>query len=386
MTVEGGTGEPKARKGIGNRRLVARGAYGLGATFAAATLLAACGSGTTSGSSAGSTSSSSTTSGTSASTKGAASGSPYKVSATWSKVGPTPHFTGVDPTTGHVFVSNLAAGTVTVLATSGSPVATVKTGGTVHTVMVDAKTGRTYVTDIKRGLLDVIDASTNKVLTEIPVGAHLHGLAVSSSLQEAVVTDVSTSKVYVVSTATDKVLTPGGIPVGANPWGVTIDAATHTAYVANTGMDPFASTATGKVNPAGSTVSVVNLLTDKVTQTIPVGPHPWNLVVTPSGTVYVGVVGTKKVAVIQGGKVVADIAVPGAPHGIGYSPSNGYVFVADSTTGQVSVIDTHTNKVVQNVKVGKDPQGLSVDTATGAVYVANQKAQSVSVLSPSAKG
>ena len=89
---------------------------------------------------------------------------------------------------------------------------------------------------------------------------------------------------------------------------------------------------------------------------------------------------------IRGGRVVADIAVPGAPHGIGYLPSNGYVFVADSTTGQTSVIDTHTNKLVQNLKVGTDPQGLSVDTATGAVYVADQKAQSVTVLSPSPKG
>ena len=43
--------------------------------------------------------------------------STYHVAATWAPVGPTPHFPGADPKLHKLFVSNLAAGTLTVIDT-----------------------------------------------------------------------------------------------------------------------------------------------------------------------------------------------------------------------------------------------------------------------------
>ncbi len=306
----------------------------------------------------------------------------YSLQATWSAVGPTPHFTAVLPSAHKVFATNLGAGTVTVLSSSGKKLGQVHTGGTVHTVMVDRKNRMVYVTDIARGYLDVINGATNALTAQIHVAKHLHGLAVSNRLGLAVVTDVALSKAYVVNIRTNKVLTPAGIAVGANPWGVAIDPKADLAFVANTGVDPFASSPSLANNPAGDSVSVVNLRTDRVISTITVGPHPWNLVVGRSGTVYVGVVGTKRVAVIRSDKVVTDIPVPGTPHGIGYWRSRGLIFVNDTSTNQTSVIQASSAKVVQNISVGSQPQGLSVNPANGKVYVANQAAQTVSVLAP----
>lgn len=307
----------------------------------------------------------------------------YAVSGTWKDVGPTPHFSAVDTKTGEVLVTNLSAGTITALSSSGQVTGTFHTGGTVHTVMVDQATDTAYVTDIQRGYLDVLDLATGKVSAEIPVASHLHGLAVSNRLHEAVVTDVSTNKAYVIDTLTNKVVTPAGIPVGPNPWGVAIAPRSGLAYVTNTGIDPFAASPGAQKNPAGDSVSVVNLQTDKVIRTVVVGPHPWNAVVDRSGDVYVGVAGANKVAVLDGAKVVKDIPVPAGPHGIAYDPRSGLVFVNDSLANQTSVISTDSKSVIQEVTVGAQPQGISVNPLSGAVYVANQKSQTVSVLAPS---
>lgn len=309
----------------------------------------------------------------------------YTVSNTWNEVGPTPHFTGVDYRLHRVFVSNLAAGTLTVLSTAGTPLATITLGGVLHTVEVDQTTGMVYVTDIKRGYLDVVNAATYRIVAELPVGAHLHGLAVSQRLHEAVVTDVAQSRIYLVDLTTNTVLTPAGIAVGPNPWGAAIDASHHLAYIADTGMDPFAAPGTPTTNPAGDTVTVVNLTTDQVVATIPVGAHPWNLVVTPDGTVYVGVQGTGQVAALRAGRVITDIPVGASPHGVAYDPTRHEIFVNNSNSNTVSIIDTHTNAVVQTVAVGTQPQGVAVDPTTGDVYVANQASGSVTVLSPQQK-
>ncbi len=306
---------------------------------------------------------------------------PYQVSHTWTQVGPTPHFSGVDIRLHKVFVSNLAQGTVTVLnSRTGQRLATIQLGGVVHTVMVDQKTQRVYVTDIARGRLDVINAKTDQLLTEIPVAKHLHGLAVSQRLHEAFVTDIATSRGYVVNTRTNTVLTPQGIAVGPNPWGVAVLAKTRTLYVANTGINLFPAA----VNPAGDTVSVINLRTLTVTRTIPVGPHPWNLVANPqTGLVYVGVSAANQVAVIRGNRVIGDIPVGKSPHGMALDPKLHRLFVNDSASNAVSIIDTQTNRLAQkNLAVGRQPQGISVNPKTGRVYVVNQASQTVSVLSP----
>lgn len=299
----------------------------------------------------------------------------YHVVATW-PAGSTPHFPGVDPQLHKLFVSNLAAGTLTVIDTrTGKISGTIKLGGTVHTVVVDAKTQRVYVTDIARGYLDVINARTDAVIKELPVGAHLHGLAVSNRLHEAFVTDVAQSRLYVVNTLTNKVVNPAGLAVGANPWGVAVDAGTHTAYVANTGV-----TLTGTVDPAGDSVSVVNLSTMTVTKTITVGPHPWNVATDPrTNTIYVGVAGSGQVAVIRNGAVVTDIAVGKSPHGVALDRKLGVLFVNNSLSNTVSIINVAADTVSATVKVGSQPQGVAVGPK-GTAYVVNQKSGTVSVL------
>ncbi len=323
-------------------------------------------------------------------TSGVASAQPiaesYHVVSTWDSVGPTPHFSGVDARLHKVFVSNLAAGTVTVLnSETGALISTIPLGGTVHTVAVDQQNQRVYVTDIQRGRLDVINARTDAVIAEIPVAAHLHGLVVSQRLHEAFVTDISLSKVYAIDIKNDKVIDPAGISVGPNPWGVSVNPRTKTLYVANTGIDPYAGTThnSQSINAAGNSVSVINLRTMSVITTVTVGPHPWNVIADPqNGLVYVGVSAANEVAVLQHNRVVDDIPVGDSPHGVVIDYRNHTLLVNNSISDTVSVINTSSNEVTQTISVGTQPQGISVDQHTGEAYVVNQASATVTVLKP----
>src|SRR5262249_29245234 len=68
------------------------------------------------------------------------------------------------------------------------------------------------------------------------------------------------------------------------------------------------------------------------------------------------------------------VPVGSSPTGIGVSPSGGRVYVANTASGTVSVIDTATNSVVSGgtLPVGTSPTGIAVSPSGLVVYVATQ--------------
>jgi YVTN family beta-propeller protein len=56
------------------------------------------------------------------------------------------------------------------------------------------------------------------------------------------------------------------------------------------------------------------------------------------------------------------------------------VYVSNSTSNTVSVVNTATNSVIATVPVGTGPQGLAVNPTGTRVYVVNAGAGSVSVI------
>jgi YVTN family beta-propeller protein len=133
---------------------------------------------------------------------------------------------------------------------------------------------------------------------------------------------------------------------------------------------------------------VINVSTNKVIANIAVGLYPYGVAYDPSnGYVYVTNEGSNNVSVINvsTNKVIANIAVgyaqvgPG-PQGAAYDPSNGYVYVTDGGSDEVSVINGSTNKVIANIAVEYGPRGAAYDSSNGYVYVANIYSNSVSVI------
>jgi YVTN family beta-propeller protein len=95
-------------------------------------------------------------------------------------------------------------------------------------------------------------------------------------------------------------------------------------------------------------------------------------------TVFSSEIGT---ANAQGYSVIATIPVGNNPFGVAINPTNGLVYVANSDSGTVSVIDPKTNTVVTTIPVGSSPTGVAINPTNGLVYVTNDSSNTVSVVS-----
>ncbi|SFV08177.1 carboxypeptidase regulatory-like domain-containing protein [Alicyclobacillus macrosporangiidus] len=132
-------------------------------------------------------------------------------------------------------------------------------------------------------------------------------------------------------------------------------------------------------NAAANTVSVIDVNTNSVVSTIPVGTYPCDIAYG-NGFVYVVNVSSNTVSVINAttNKVVKTISVGSAPTSAAFG--NGMVYVTNSYSNTVSVINATTNAVVATVAVGNRPN--SVTFGNGMVYVVNGDSHTVSVIDP----
>jgi YVTN family beta-propeller protein len=136
------------------------------------------------------------------------------------------------------------------------------------------------------------------------------------------------------------------IPVGPQPQGVVVSPNSETVYVANIGS---------------ASVSVINAATNMVTLTIPVGNSPDGLAITPDGTtLYVANNADNTVSVIatSNNSVTATVAVPERPAGPVVSPDGTQVYVSHpylphQYKSTVSIIDTANNQVSTPINFGK---------------------------------
>lgn len=139
----------------------------------------------------------------------------------------------------------------------------------------------------------------------------------------------------------------------------TAFAAPH-AYVANNGAN---------------TVSVIDVSTNAVVQTIPVGSNPTGLAVTPDGNrVYVANYASNDVSVIDTSTniVVATIPVPGTSYGVAVTPDGSRVYVANHHPQRISVISTAANTVINDIPLAIKPFQIAITPDGSTVYVTCQ--------------
>ena len=113
---------------------------------------------------------------------------------------------------------------------------------------------------------------------------------------------------------------------------------------------------------------------------IPVGSKP-NSIAFGLGNIYVTNSGSNTISVIDGktNKVVATIPVSHFPRGIAVA-DNGFIYTTNSGSDNVSVIDGKTNKVVATIPSGYLPNGVASDETYSKIYVTNSGSNNVSVI------
>ena len=191
------------------------------------------------------------------------------------------------------------------------------------------------------------------------------------------VTPVNTAtRVYVVNSGSDSVsivdvatqAVVKTVPVGSAPSAMAVDNVANRAYVANAG---------------GNSVSVLDTLTEQVVATVAVGSRPGGVAVNPrTHRVYVANSAGNSVSVIDGAgaSVLATVPVGSGPAGLSVNPATSRLFVANAAGGSVSVLDTATNALVGSVAVGLLPGSVAADPTTTEVYVTNRGSNRVSVI------
>ena len=111
-----------------------------------------------------------------------------------------------------------------------------------------------------------------------------------------------------------------------------------------------------------------------VTQTIPVGPQPYGVVLTPDGHLYVSNYGTNTISVVDpstanSSTVSPTITVGHAPGRIAIDPGANRAYVSNFNDVTVSVIDIAAGSVIATIAPGGS--GVAVDPALSRLYVAN---------------
>jgi len=181
----------------------------------------------------------------------------------------------------------------------------------------------------------------------------------------AYVSNSGSNSVSVVDVGSNMVV--NSIPVGNVPFGVAVDAAGTRAYVTNF---------------FDRTLSVIDTASNEVIDTLPIGTLPRGVAVNASGKrVYVAnqLSGTLSVIDTLTAEVTS-ITLGGLPYGVDVNPaSEAQVFVTDMRAGVVDVLNTAQDELVV-VPVGDEPLGIAVHPAGTFAYVANAGSDSVSII------
>jgi YVTN family beta-propeller protein len=250
-------------------------------------------------------------------------------------VGNYPYSVALSPSATFAYVTNQYDNTVSVINTATNAVInTIGVGTTPFQVAFNPQGTFAYVADYQGGSIDVINVATNAETTSQisgwfgtttsavainPSGTLGYGIGLYSNLFDTFSTVSNT-----VVNSIDLGYNPGGM-IAINPQGTL-------AYV------------TAQEFGDGDTVSVINLATNTITNTITLGP---------------GQIG---------------------PAGVAFNPQGTLAYVANNNAGNVSVINTATNTVIASITTGGTPYQVAFNPQGTLAYAVDNYASKIYLL------
>ena len=242
--------------------------------------------------------------------------------------------------------------------------------------------GTFYVAESGRNVVGVLGGSPLALAAEIPVGLTPVNLAVLPNSTKIYVVNQGDSSVTVISTANNSVLAT--ITVGSNPVWAVASTDSSRVYV---------------VNQGSNSVSVIDATIDKLAalpcSATPCAANPVPVGNAPNYAIFDGRNQRVLVTNPSSSSVTAINADPTSPNyllnskniGVGASPrsltalANGTrVYVANTGSNSVSVINSLSLAVTKTIAVGTSPVSISSDAASSKVMTANRDSFDASVI------
>ncbi|MFM9433035.1 YVTN family beta-propeller protein [Janthinobacterium sp. CG_23.3] len=210
----------------------------------------------------------------------------------------------------HAYVTNGGENTVSVVDTSAQRVIeTISTGPFPHGIRISPDGKQAWVANLKGGTVSVIDVETRKQIVQIAVGRGPAQVAFTPDGRLGFVSLSEENQIVVIDPASRTVLRR--VEVGTVPIQIYATPDSRLLLVANQGT---------RAKP-GSSVSIIDLETFKVTATVKTGRGAHGVVVDRDGR---------------------------------------HAFVTNTYANTVSVLDVGKRKVIATTPVGRSPNGISV--------------------------
>jgi len=322
-------------------------------------------------------------------------------------VGSVPEAIAYDPSNGYLYVANSGSNNVTVIdgANNTVVVPSIRVGHLPEAIAYDPSNGYLYVVNTGSGNVTVIDGASNTVVVpSIGVGFEPFAIACDPLNGYLYVANYGSGNVTVIDGVSNSVVVPsiGGDPT---PSGIAYDPLNGYVYVGGGGANnvtaingngivstlwgpAYSVTFTESGLASGTRWSVTlngtlhNSTTASITFSEPNGTYPYRIGTTSGGILRSpNATGTVRVAGAPNTVVVPSIGVGSGPTGIAYDAMNGYLYVANYGSDNVTVIDSANNTVVvPSIGVGSGPTGIAYDATNGYLYVANSGSNNVTVI------
>ena len=266
-------------------------------------------------------------------------------------------------------------------------VATIPVGVTPDEVVIRPDNRFAYVANSNdycipsRYSVSVINLANNLVETTILDASfnQPYRIAINAAGTKAYVANSNACTISIIDIATNTV--SGTISGFDGPSGIVITPDGNFAYVNNYGAP------CGVCSGNGTTVSVVNLNTNSIIDTITVGLAPAGLAITPDGAfVYVinytdGETGMGTISIIRTSDntvIAPTIMRCSRPFAIAITPNGKFAYITNFGSNNfepygttVSAVDLNTNTITATIELAIQPAGIAISLDSRYVYATN---------------
>lgn len=263
-----------------------------------------------------------------------------------------------DPTTGDVYVLQGGAGTITVInGTTNRIVANVSDPACPDDVAADSRNGQVFVANACYQNVTIINGSTHRYVGSVVVNGICSGIAYDDANGFLYVSDYSAAAITVINGSSDLRL-PSLIATSENLNGLQYDDLTGNLYATDSSSVRFL---------------VVHLLAANATT------HLGSRALKPSSAavdqpgdrLFIANAGTDNVSVmnLSTDRLVGSIPVGRQPIGALFDPKNDRLYVADGLSRAITAVNASTGRWARTFYLNETPTEMTLDSATGRVLV-----------------
>jgi YVTN family beta-propeller protein len=283
-----------------------------------------------------------------------------------------PYELEVNPYTNRIYVTNRGSNTVSVIdGSTNQRLSNINVGESPVGISINPSDNRIYVTNLGKesSYLSIIDGISNKVTDILELNGLFYGVAVNPLTKTIYLSNLKNHTVSVLDEKTKNISNNIKLMEQYIPTGININYKKNVIYVANYGSD---------------SISVIDGNTNKINSTIKVGQNPVDIVVNPlTNKIYVSNNMDDTVSVIDGltNKKIKDLSVkpnnnknnndgnndpildipinltfPLLANKLSLNPDTNQIYITNTVSNGVMVIDGKTDSVVVQLSVETKPE------------------------------